>query len=211
MIEYREDGDLAIIDGYKFRRDKKTGYYLSTREIGGKRKRLHVYIWETNNGPIPAGYEVHHKDRDKTNNNLSNYELLSSLEHTKRHAEEMTEEARARAAQNLEDKARPKACEWHKSEAGREWHKVHYAAMKEKLHPVTEYFCTECGGNFLSYRLYGENENRFCCNNCKSAHRRRSGVDNIERECACCGEKFITNKYSKARYCEKHRRKGSHT
>lgn len=52
MVEYQENGDLAIINEYKFRRDKKTGYYLSTRLIGKKRKRLHIYVWELINGAI---------------------------------------------------------------------------------------------------------------------------------------------------------------
>ena len=45
MVEYLENGDLALYNGYKFRKDKRTGYYLSSRIINGKRRRLHVYIY----------------------------------------------------------------------------------------------------------------------------------------------------------------------
>lgn len=209
MIEYIEGGNVAVINGYRFRRDGKTGYFLSSRLIGGRRKRLHVYVWELYNGAIPAGYEVHHKDHNKRHNEIENLEILTEAEHKQRHREETTEEQRQVRRDNLTYKARPKASEWHGSEAGKAWHREHYEAMKDRLHVVTEYFCTECGGNFLSTRMYSETENRFCCNNCKSAFRRRSGVDNVERKCEFCGEIFITNKYSKAKYCEKHRRKGS--
>lgn len=208
MIDYKENGNVAIVNGYKFRRDNKTGYFLSSRLIGGKRKRLHVYIWEFYNGAVPEGREIHHKDHNKRNNEIENLEVLTEAEHKQRHREESAEELSRARRDNLTFKAMPKAKEWHSSDAGRAWHREHYQAMKDKLHKATEYFCTECGGNFLSYKIYGDAENRFCCNNCKSAYRRRMGIDNEERKCECCGEKFTANKYSKAKYCEKHRRKG---
>ena len=43
-ITYK-DG-YAYVDGYKFRKDSKTGYYLSSKKIDGRRPRLHVYVWE---------------------------------------------------------------------------------------------------------------------------------------------------------------------
>ena len=47
MLLYSNDGDVAEIDGYKFRRDTRSGYYLSAKPIkNGKRMRLHVYVWE---------------------------------------------------------------------------------------------------------------------------------------------------------------------
>ena len=45
-------------NGLKFTRDDKTGYYLnSTIE-----KRMHRYVWEFYNGPIPKGYDIHHDE-----------------------------------------------------------------------------------------------------------------------------------------------------
>lgn len=207
MIEYFDNGNLAIVDGYKFKRDKKTGYFLSSSRIGEKRKRLHIYVWEKENGIIPIGYEIHHKDHDKSNNEISNLELLTKAEHKQRHKDEITDEQKRIWTENLEKHARPQAIIWHGSENGRKWHKQHYEQMKNKLHSPTEYICTECGTKFISEKLYGIKENRFCSSNCKSAFRRKSGIDNVERECECCGEKFVTNKYSKAKYCQNHRGK----
>ena len=31
MIQYYEDGDVAVFDNLVFRRDKKTGYYLNAK------------------------------------------------------------------------------------------------------------------------------------------------------------------------------------
>jgi len=199
MIYYTNNNDLAMVLGRYFRRDKKTGYYLASKTFNGVRKRLHVFIWEYFNGAIPKGYQIHHKDHNKYNNEISNLELLPKEEHTRRHIDEMTEEERKSKADNLNAHARPKACEWHKSDKGREWHRKHYEEYKEELHKRIEKQCVVCNKTFLTYK-----KGKFCSNNCKSAYRRASQVDNVERECICCGETFITNKYSKRKYCEKH-------
>lgn len=44
------------------------------------------YLWEQAYGPIPEDYEVHHKDNDKLNDVLDNYELLGHSPHAKLHA-----------------------------------------------------------------------------------------------------------------------------
>lgn len=44
---------------------------------------LHRKVWEDYYGPIPAGRNIHHKDRDKTNNHISNLELLDTLSHSR--------------------------------------------------------------------------------------------------------------------------------
>lgn len=47
----------------------------------GERKQefVHRLVWITWRGPIPEGREVNHRDTDKTNNALSNLELLTPL------------------------------------------------------------------------------------------------------------------------------------
>ena len=77
MIQYYEDGDVAVFDNLVFRRDKKTGYYLNAKT----HKRLHVYVWEYYNGEIPKGCEIHHKDFDKSNNEVDNLQLLTKKDH----------------------------------------------------------------------------------------------------------------------------------
>lgn len=46
----------------------------------------HDVIWERHNGPIPEGYDVHHIDRDKLNNNLPNLELMKRVDHKREHS-----------------------------------------------------------------------------------------------------------------------------
>ena len=41
------------------------------------RKSLHRVVWEAFNGPIPRRLEINHKDINRSNNHLSNLELLT--------------------------------------------------------------------------------------------------------------------------------------
>ena len=51
--------------------------------IDGKRyvKYVHRLVAETFLGAIPLGYEIHHKDYNVTNNNISNLEYVSAPDH----------------------------------------------------------------------------------------------------------------------------------
>ena len=41
---------------------------------------LHILVWEWFNGPVPAGYDIHHKDGDKSNFAPDNLELVEHSE-----------------------------------------------------------------------------------------------------------------------------------
>jgi len=60
---------------------RDTGYY--GRSLGD-RKLMHRVVWEYHNGKIPKGYDVHHKDRDRTNNRIENLGVMSKSEHSRR-------------------------------------------------------------------------------------------------------------------------------
>lgn len=60
--------------------------YVRIRKFGGYILE-HRFVWEQANGPIPEGFQIHHIDGDKTNNKLSNLQLLSNSEHQKLHNE----------------------------------------------------------------------------------------------------------------------------
>lgn len=60
------------------------GYFATTiYDDFGNRKtiRHHRFIWEAVNGAIPNGYEIHHKDHNRSNNSISNLELIESSLH----------------------------------------------------------------------------------------------------------------------------------
>lgn len=191
-VEYYENKDLAIFNGEKFRRDKKTGYYLCSK----LRKRLHRYVYEYYNGKIPKGYDIHHKI-DKFHNDIEDLELKKSLEHKQYHKNNLTKEQREWYRNNMNEVARPKAIEWHKSNEGIEWHKEQYKKYEDKFKEERKFECENCGKAFKSTQV----KSRFCSNNCKSAWRRKKGIDNEIRTCEYCGKQFVTNKYYKTRFC----------
>lgn len=170
-------------------------FYICGNYFQHRGKRLHRYVWEYHNGAIPKGYHIHHKDGDRTNNDISNLVLVEAKEHLSGH---MTKEKREQSRKNVQ-KAIAKAPEWHRSEEGRQWHSEHSKKTWEDREP-TEYVCDFCGKKYSTLKL-AHTGNHFCSNNCKASFRRHSGVDNETRQCEKCGKDFVTNKYSKGRYC----------
>ena len=128
--------------------------------------------------------------------------MLTNSEHQKLHAANRSEEYMGRLRKSLIENAVPKAAEWHRSDEGREWHRKHGRESWKNRKPYT-YKCTRCGGMFDSLKAYSEKGNRFCSNKCKSAYRRKMGLDNEQRNCELCGSEFTANKYSHAKRCSK--------
>ena len=197
-IAYFDDKKHAVFNGEKFTRDDRTGYYLTTRNSTLIGRRLHRVVWEYHHGTIPNGYHIHHIDHDKSNNAIENLKMLTVEQHIDIHKDELTEEEKQWYRSNLEQKARPKAVEWHKSVEGRNWHKRHYQQSKEKLHAQQKYVCEMCGNEFLAIN---NGKNRFCSNACKSAFRRKNGQNKEKRFCVICGNAFLTDKYKKTVTC----------
>lgn len=193
--DYMESVEKYVyFNGLKFTRDDKTGYYLNST-IG---KRLHRYVWEYHHGLIPKGYHVHHIDHNKSNNDISNLELMNGKRHVTLHGLERAKNHYEAMVENLDVNARPKAIDWHKSQDGRAWHKEHYEQMKEKLHKTEGKQCKQCGVSFE-----GRPYSKFCSEKCKAKWRRDNGLDDIEKVCEHCGEIFTSNKYAKKRFCSR--------
>lgn len=188
-------------NGIKFTRDEKTGYYLNSTI----RKRLHRYVWEFYNGPIESGYDIHHIDGDKSNNDISNLAKISRKKHAEIHGDMQSEELIAKKRINMKEKVLPEAIKWHKSEEGRKWHSKHSLEISKNLKEKM-YVCLNCDTHFYK-KPYGTN--KFCSNKCKSSYRRKLGIDNVEKICENCGGVFIDNKYNKRKYCSKECSKSS--
>lgn len=186
---------FQYFNGIKFTRDDKTGYYLNSTI----RMRIHRYVWEFYNGPIPDGYCVHHIDHDKGNNNIENLSLMKRDDHTSMHGYERAETSYDEMIRNLDENARPKASEWHGSKAGIEWHSKHGKEVAESLVPQI-CKCNQCGKEYLNKRPW---LSKFCSNACKSANRRESRIDNETRTCTVCDKEFSVNKYSKTLTCSR--------
>lgn len=67
--------------GAKYVRNPR-GYYVRSakrRELGTT--KLHRDMWTHFNGPIPDDYVIHHRDHDRSNNTMGNFELMTKAEH----------------------------------------------------------------------------------------------------------------------------------
>lgn len=168
--------------------------------IQGK-SRLHTDVWRFYRGEIPDGYEVDHIDGNTSNNSISNLQLLSIAEHKAKHAEDS-----ARRGRMLWDQRSPEckkrmhdsAAEWHRSEEGRQWHSEH-AKRCAALVPMCTKRCEICDKEYAVKKTMFS-WSRFCGINCKSEARRRSGVDDVDRQCVC-GAIFRVNKYAARKFC----------
>lgn len=70
---------FVLFNGAKYTL-RNTGYFGKTTK---PRSSLHRDIWEFHNGPIPEGWDIHHKDENKMHNELTNFECLPKAEHTR--------------------------------------------------------------------------------------------------------------------------------
>ena len=60
----------------------RNGYYMTSAQYDGQMYYFmeHRVIWVWNNGSIPSGFVINHKDFNRANNNISNLELLTQKE-----------------------------------------------------------------------------------------------------------------------------------
>ena len=159
-----------------------------------KRKYCHRLIWTEDVGPIPEGFDIHHKDGNKLNNLLNNLECLSKSDHMKLHAIE-TSERRSRCMSKNSDKLHA----WLKTERGIEF--LSEKAKKEwDIREERDFTCSFCQKPFKAKHT---SEVKFCGDNCVARARRASGVDNEERTCCICSKPFIINRYQLTKTCSK--------
>jgi HNH endonuclease len=168
-------------------------YYLCGKYFQREGVRLHVLVWTTANGrPPQSGYDIHHKDEDRANNQPWNLEEKQKSVHISEHFKGKSKDLTAQALEA--------AKAWHGSEEGAEWHRKHYEKFADRMHQRGEFTCAHCGQKFET-EITGKN--RFCSNKCKTRWRFLSGIDDEDRSCLVCGNAFRANRYIKKKTCSR--------
>lgn len=187
-------------NGIVFSRIKPNDYFRCFKD--GRVLLMHRCVWEFYNGSIPDGYDIHHKDGDRANNNIENLDMLERFAHKKHHSENLSDEERERRRDNMIENAIPKAVEWHKSEEGSKWHSEHLKNQHRSGCFERELVCSCCGKTYIGIP-FSNDSNHFCSNACKSKYRRRTGADLIDAVCPVCNNSFRTNKSRPATTCSR--------
>ena len=169
---------------------------------------LHRDVWSSAHGDIPSGHHIHHIDEDTSNNSVDNLRCLTPAEHSAQHPYD--DERLERVRVNL-DAIRHLSKAWHASPEGIEAHRRAGAMAYDKFVSIPKP-CERCNKEFSP--AANGNRDRFCSNACKSAHRRDSGVDDVQRSCVFCSKPFAANRYARTQTCgrscanrERHRQK----
>lgn len=152
------------------------GYFVT-----GKNTFLHRLIWESVNGEVPNGFDIHHKDGNKLNNSIDNLQCLPHAEHLSIHMKQNS----------------VKIHEWHKTEIGRKFLGNKAKELWEKR-PLYIIKCEQCGNEFQAKQI---DRAKYCDNKCEQAARRKRGDDLVERQCVICNKTFCINKYYKTLTC----------
>lgn len=78
------DSEGRIFHGSKRAESKNNGYWMLNRRVDNKliRAYSHRVIWIFRNGDIPDGLEINHKDGNRSNNKLSNLEIITHAQNT---------------------------------------------------------------------------------------------------------------------------------
>lgn len=201
-----QKSETVVFNGLKFYRypdssnvsDRK--YFRAFPIRGEACVYLHRIVWEHTNGKIPDGHEIHHIDENTLNNDIDNLKCIQYSVHQSEHIKKWFEDPinKAQSDKHLAE-IRPLTKKWHASEEGLAWHRENAKTSINAI-PETLHICDFCGEEYMSTITL---RSRFCSNKCKSAWRRKSGIDDIDRICVICGNTFRINKYFKTKTCSR--------
>lgn len=131
---------------YWFRPHRRT----FVRQLKGQKTRiLSRDVYSAAHGDVPVGWQVHHKDRNRLNNELDNLVAMSPEDHAAEHREEQRAHGLRIGVLNF-DRGR------------------------RKPRPQELFVCVECGSGYSARRCHGLKANKYCSRACNMrAYRRR--------------------------------------
>lgn len=182
----------AIYRRYPFSKHVSHQRYYSpggTDRANGK-EALHREIWKKHHGPIPADHDIHHRDDNPLNNEVSNLECIHRDDHKALHESEGKWSASIRVREHLTG-IRRLALDWHASQEGILWHRQQARTSYAKREP-REFECAVCGKPFHSKHRSSHREDgkRFCSMRCGGIQRRKEERQKRDLLCSQCGSHY---------------------
>ena len=190
---------------------------------------IHQAVWIYHFGRICDGYDVHHKDAIKSNNDISNLISVTKSDHMKIHAASRKKQDKPFICEKCGKKFYAWDCGNNKFCSDHCKHADQYAKHK------TEEICPVCGKRFTTnkYRpsktcsakcgaIRAQSIHRttyvckncgkefesttsgiklFCSGKCQYNWYRNSDENKIKRNCLICGKEFFVHKDDKAQTC----------
>lgn len=194
--------DIVTIDGFKFYRNPESkSHHGRTYYVPSKAGRaacghtsLHRYLWAKANGPIPDGFVIHHRDKNSSNNSLTNLECINTAAHGKIHGPDRGESNR----QNIK-LARAGANAWHSSKDGLEWHRAQSAKFWAAREANIKSQCVICGAECLAFLR----AKKFCSAKCKGKYGETIRKDFEIRGCPACKVGYRVKRSSPQKCCSR--------
>lgn len=150
-------------------------YPSSQRYFAQGGKLLHRLVWEDAFGPVPKRCHIHHRNGDISDNHLSNLECIPM----DKHLSDNWKNKFAKREEHFTSYAREKATEWHRSEAGRLWHKRQAKRSKSWTKWKREKkLCPVCNKEFMGLVRKSGHSQIYCSPACKSSARRLRRLPN---------------------------------
>jgi len=155
---------------------RSDGYFVhegSSRTRPRVRRYLHRDVWAEENGEIPKGFHIHHRDEDRGHNAIDNLFLMPHGDHARHHRlgkESPTSVSNGRAVMEAF------------------WSRAEWKTAK----------CIVCGAEFQSRALV---PSKFCSVKCSSEWHEPRYVPE-RKTCACCGASFVAKKRAQ-RFCSR--------
>lgn len=140
------------------------GYWIVVSRNEFHQKFFHRLVYEDFYGEIPDGYQVHHIDKNKDNNLISNLQLLSDSDHSKIHYKDNTsfnKYAGLKGSDSVKWKDYPRIIKYGKNK-GKQRYAIQYNGQTLKIslyiHKLYKWFSQNFKNKYLycDFRLLAE-------------------------------------------------------
>lgn len=180
---------------------QSTGRYFQSGRRTNVERLLHRRIWIEHNGEIPEGYAVHHIDGNWRNNDISNLQMMTTVDHMRQHMLERWESPEFVAKMKVAlAKAQEAAKAWHASPEGHKWHsQMGKTSWQGRQRVKANVSCQHCGSDI---ETFFPTRTRFCSRRC-SRNANYPARFTLQKDCGHCGSAFVTSRYKPSTFCSK--------